>query len=232
MSSEWESAQSARIVSKADLAVRALLLDATALLWSRRGFVADRMAVMRDALAGQPRGTNFDAAVVSGGRSVIWCWVHERDVAACHAARLLCDGEPIDTNDPTGETALRPDRAARDRTQLDRHVRALHRHAEAIVAVLDSYELRPPTKAERRGTAQAGQLGCQSCARTKGADDQPRYEPHAVRSTNAKGVLDRPMAMCTWCYRFTMRMGRLPSTREITAHHRGQRVRTPAAEAS
>jgi len=184
-----------------------------------------RLTTMRDGLAGQPRAATYDAAIITGQRSVTWCWRHECDVYLCHAVGLLCDGEPIVVADPTGETAINPDRVAHDRRQVQRHITALEQHAQALADILAGYQPRPPTDIERVASAQLGEPGCQSCARTKGATGLPRYEPVKVRATRVKGRLVQPMALCSWCYAYTLKVHRLPTTTEIAAHHQGRRIR-------
>jgi len=194
------------------------------LLRAARG-LDERLEMMRNGLAGQPRAAHYDGDVITGGRNVTWCWLHERDVYSCHAARLLCAGESITVADPTGEAAVNGDRVARDRREIDKHVAALDAHAQALDALLSAYTARAATSDERRAAAADGQPGCQSCARTKGINDQPRYEPLKVRSSRVKGKLGSPMALCGWCYTFVLRVNRLPSTAELDAHHQGRRVR-------
>ena len=56
------------------------------------------------------RAASYDTEFVTGGRSVIWCWTHQREVHRCQRHELECTGEPVTVSDPTGEAAVTPGR--------------------------------------------------------------------------------------------------------------------------
>jgi hypothetical protein len=149
---------------------------------------------------GAPGGRAYDSS--GGGRIEIWCWEHERPVAACHKAKveppLLCDGEPIKIADPVGEAALAGDLATADEVTIIRNVMvaaaALDRAAAAV----------------ERWTSTAGSVvhlaqdkadpGCQSCSRITGPGGGAYWSPtHSTGDTLGKGedqvTLDRPMRL-------------------------------------
>lgn len=63
---------------------------------------------------------NVEGDRTTGTDTVLFCWVHERDPKDCQRQELDCTGEPIPkATDPTGETSIRPDRARRQRGELE-----------------------------------------------------------------------------------------------------------------
>lgn len=184
-----------------------------------------RLAAMRSALAAWPRARSYGEG---GPASRMWCWTHERDPARCVEAGLWCQGEPVPgPSDPTGEVAIAPDPAHRDRRQLDRHIANAARELHLAEQILDRSEARPASSADRLGTP--NKRGCASCARLPGpAEGTSRWEPISHPQTDVKGNLAVPMALCAWCYRWTLDTGRLPSRDELVAHHDGAYVKRPA----
>lgn len=141
----------------------------------------ERLHAMRDAMQGQPGGHSFE---IRGTASVLWCWEHEREVHACHAAGYPCDGETIITNDPTGEAAVHPDSARNDRRELEQQICRAHRALDRVVDILAVYAYRPAlADAERAGIGK-----CADC--TRYADGKER------RLTNYKGTGDM---ICQGC---------------------------------
>ena len=191
-----------------------------------------------EAEAGAPRAQAYDRAVVSGGTSVVWCWQHGRDVAACHRSDLPCRGEPVQVNDPTGEAAMRASKPANDRTELERLVRSISNQVAALTALVERWQPRAPLdpKAERKRARDAEDArrqvtadndSCISCARTEVRPGVRRQEPYH-RATTLGGRLDCVTRLCVWCLRFGNDTGRLPTLDELEAHHRGERVRRKA----
>lgn len=124
------------------------------------------------------------------------------------------------TSDPTGDAAIRPDRAAASRRKVERDLRA----AANIVANLERElvhwgEPRPATDYERRLVEQANvkpEPGCTSCARTEVAHGVDRWEPVYARD------------LCRWCWEWEKSTGRPATVDELTRHHNGQQIRRPA----
>jgi hypothetical protein len=160
-----------------------------------------------------------------GGRSVMWCWNHERPVDVCLRHDLHCAGESIDINDPIGEAATTPDRAAQDRKRIEALVARHLRDADELVRILWAYKVRPPTDKERRVT-EGGETGCWSCARLPSPhlDKEQRWEP-VYREVDLGG---ERKPLCSWCWSWRRDTGDLPSTEDLERHHAGQRVRRPA----
>lgn len=128
-------------------------------------------------------------------------------------------------SDPTGEAAIRRDRAAQARRELDKAVTRLHqaieREAFKIAGILNGYG--PPRAASiaDRAALQRANIkpdpGCTSCARLESSKGVKRWEP-VFRN-------DR----CRWCSDWVRTVGRLPTKKELQAHHDGKRVSHPAA---
>lgn len=138
--------------------------------------------------------------------------------------------------DPTPSAALRPpDRAARDRADLERLLNRLVAAARAASAIAERY---PPAHvavdADRRALeAMNGTRadGCASCARLRASNGLARWEPPDSRlqgATTVAGRLSEPMVLCSWCRDRVTQWNRLPTLAELEAHHEGRPVRWPS----
>lgn len=194
-------------------------------LWNRASnhlSTTDVLARIRDQMT---TGLVSGGSGGGDGRSILWCWRHEREVATCHRHDLSCTGETLTVSDPVGEAAVTPDRAAQDLARIERLVDRHLRDADELVRILHGYRLRPPTDKERRIT-DGGEVGCWSCARLPSPhiDGEPRWEP-TYRTIDLGGER-RPL--CSWCWSWHRDTGTLPPTGDLERHHAGQRVRRPA----
>ena len=166
--------------------------------------------------------------------AVVWLTIADRvakhrleDIGrAQHGPSSGGEGGGSPTNsDPTGDAALRLDRAAQDRAALEDEIRTIHRLAKGVLGTLTRYEPRPATAKEKRETLLANQrdAGCASCARTEVSRGVVRWEPiYAVRKID-----DEETPLCRWCWEWHRASGELPPIRQLEAHHRGQRVSKP-----
>lgn len=110
--------------------------DDTSELALRIGTVlTERLLAMRDEMIGQPCARDYDRDI----NSTQWCWVHERNVRACHRDDLGCTGETITAHDPTGEAAVANDPAREHRRLLERHLLAAHNALEQATTILTLY---------------------------------------------------------------------------------------------
>lgn len=165
----------------------------------------------------------------SASRSVMWCWTHSRELHQCHrdddCDHGACRAESIAANDPTGEAAVRPDRASAHLDELERLAKRLCADGERIVRILADYQLRPATDKERQ-ISQGGETGCWSCARLPNPhiDGEQRWEP-TYRDVPLGG---ERKPLCSWCWSWHRDTGQLPSVDDLKRHHAGQRVRRPA----
>lgn len=193
-----------------DLALLAAAIGSTLTQRDTEGrTVIDRI---RDAMAGQP-----GAQALQSDRTTGFTTVSDED------------GFPVPSvSDPTGEAAIRFDRARHDLRQLDRLLQQAHRAVDDIRRLVHTYTPRPATECERRQVEQDNDPGCQSCSRTEVTRGVARWEPVWKANRNPGGVLTNPLDLCAWCYRWVETVGRLPTPDELALHHSGKRVKRPA----
>jgi len=142
------------------------------------------------------------------------------------------DGENPDRDshlpgDPTGEAAIRFDRAHQHRRRIEAITNRMHNFAVELESILVAYTPRPATAADRAKVERDNDPGCHSCSRLEVSPGQPRWEPVHVTGTVA-GNLDEPQALCRWCYDHVRSTGRLPHVPELQDHHDGKKVRRSA----
>jgi hypothetical protein len=126
--------------------------------------------------------------------------------------------------DPTSAAAMgKPDRATTDGAQLEMAVRRAMNAMQRALEIADWYS--PPAPLVE---AMAGEQGCDSCWRTYVSEGVRRWSPPFVVSSYVSGVLHEPKALCSWCYKFTAKVGRLPTTNELERHHSGLKIMFPA----
>jgi hypothetical protein len=181
------------------------------------------------------RAASYDDVIVTGGRSVIWCWTHQREVHRCRRADLDCGGEPITIGDPTGEAATTPGRVSLARSEIEADLHAIHGRIERLVFNA-AYLTRTPEshrearrrEDERKDLAGENDARCRSCERTEVAPGVRRSEK-VYRRTDGGGVFAEPSPACSWCYRFIFDTERLPTVEELEKHHRGEKVHRKAS---
>ena len=201
-----------------------VLAEATELLDRCSTVLVTRLADMTEAQNGWPASSGWDTTPSGGSH---WCWVHEQDVAACHADGVACDGEVVaGVGDRTGESALRKDRAASHRREVERLIVRVGADARRLEQLLSLYGPRHSTDSERKATALANErdVSCWSCARTEVAKGVARWEPAKYHPE----VAGERRQLCEWCYRWLREVGSLPPVTQLDRHHRGQQVRRPA----
>lgn len=181
------------------------------------------------------RAASYDDVIVAGGRSVIWCWNHEREVHKCRRDELECGGEPIPLGDPTGEAAIMPGRVKISRQRIDAGFRAIFNAVPDLVAEVawltrtgETYQEAREREEKRRDLANENDARCRSCERTEVAPGVRRSEP-VHRRTDGGGVYAEITPLCWWCYRFVFDTERTPTVEEVEKHHRGEKVRRKAS---
>lgn len=138
--------------------------------------------------------------------------------------------------DPTATGALGPaDAAAGHRDALAASLAVARAHVDIALAVVDLYPAAHVANAADRALLARlngrSERGCQSCARLRRPDGEPRWEPlysKLTEATTVGGRLPEPMLLCRWCYGRVEAWGRLPTPAEAAAHHAGQKVPWPA----
>jgi len=165
---------------------------------------------MAEAAPGASVG-RFDRPVVAGGRTVA---------------------------DPTATAALAgvDDLPALHRSELERALGAVRTRLRRCIDIAHLYpEPREADVADRAALARLNgcvdERGCESCARTTGPANAPRFQPIYSR-LSAPVLVDTDtgltMWLCEWCWGAHRRWGRLPTLAELERHHAGQRVDWPA----
>ena len=163
---------------------------------------------LHDARLGQPRAAHHDG---DGSGGELWCEEHERTVAECRAADDLCDGVLVAVVDPTGEAAVRTDRAELDRRRLTKAVTAALRALEQADNIRQRWA--PPTTkvAPTLNDADLDLIWCVSCKRNAG-----HCEPVSEHYPG-KGL-------CRWCANFARTYGGYPPLPILRKRHAGRNV--------
>lgn len=225
----WTSAHDNNVLSAPDQ--RAIdQLDATIkALGKIRAAWPKAARVLRDAQAGAPRAQSYDGIGRSTGSA--WCWTHLRDHRECKTDNdcdtQTCRVETIAVHDPTGEAAMTGDRAANTANELRKQAARIVRHVDTLTQIIEAAapQQRTATSLERRRTAADNGKGCESCARVDGPTPGiAMWSPVSRPRTTANGNLATTADICSWCYRYTLDLGTLPSRAALAAHHNGQRV--------
>ena len=194
--------------------------------------------VMRESLP-DIRAAAYDAPIVTGGRSVIWCDLHQREVDTCHRTRqpdgstYTCTGVPILLSDPTGEAALH----TRQMADLRDAVRRTHRimtDTDWLAGMVNRWKDDGITPTRGRDLEHANRPKCELHARYGYDTEAQGKEPTHVRHQNQQ-ILAAPYRLCRWCVddvreRFkNTGERRLPTDQEIYRHATRTGLRTVTA---
>ena len=159
----------------------------------------------RDGYEGHPKAAAYDRDTPSGHPR------HDSDGD---------DGWRRAISDPTGNAAIRPDRAAESRKKVEQSLKSIAHQVKLIELEVAAWgEPRPATEYERKLVSKSNERadpGCVSCSRVEVAYGVDRWEPVF------RGVL------CRWCYEWERMVGRPATVDELTRHHNGQQIRRPA----
>lgn len=133
------------------------------------------------------------------------------------------------TSDPTGNAAMRADKAAADRKRLDRIFASLRDQADEAVRICDNYTPRHPTAKERQQTADWNAPHCENCCKILDMAGGPQWiEPLTKERTTVTDLLSEPMWLCRWCYDHVSQCeGILPNEAELEQHRDGKRIVCP-----
>lgn len=162
-----------------------------------------------DGMEGHPRAQALQADRTSGHTTVI----DDRGIPVPSVA------------DPTGETAIRPDFAAKDRLEYDKCLEIAERAMERADRIRVAWTPTAPTLAK---STEEGDDGCELCARTVDGKGQARWSLPHVEASTVKGNLSRPYRLCRWCYDFVRSHGRAPTKAELNAYHTTGKLRQSA----
>ena len=130
-------------------------------------------------------------------------------------------------SDPTGEAAIRQDRALADARAMERHARTLRTTVTAMLTISQRYTPRPPNAAdllalERDNTPDP--LGCEICVETKDSRGKPVWAPVA-RKVRIKDD-DPDLLVCNDHARFILSIGRVPTEAEDAQYHKTGKLPT------
>ena len=139
-------------------------------------------------------------------------------------------------SDPTGEAAIRTDRANDAHNRIVRRAKHLRATVEGIATEAGAYELRNANWIERQDTENQDEPGCDSCARVDSpgtvgkakALRTPWYNRVDLTTTLANGA---SVKLCDWCWRGPVGVkhsGELPPIADVEKHRDGVRVRKTA----
>jgi hypothetical protein len=166
------------------------------------------LEAITDNLAGQPRAQSFDEPT---GSTQAWCWEHQRPVNVCHHNDLLCAGEGMRANDPTGEAAVNGDQAADHQREVEKLEAQIVDATERLDFIRGFYlPKKLPTGADRAKLATAGDDGCHWCLTQAKTWSPPCTEKPSTVANN----LNVAVLNCRAHYDFIRTVGRAPSPSE------------------
>jgi hypothetical protein len=169
------------------------------------------LEAIHDSLAGHPRAQSYDTPA---GSTVPWCWPHQRSVNVCHDNDLLCAGEVMRANDPTGEAAVSYDQAASHQREVGKLEAQIVTATERLAFIRGFYLPKQlPTGAERAKLATIGDPGCALCMR----DGKTWAPPMTKDPTTVAGNLAQPLLLCRSHYDRIRTTGCAPTPAETKA---------------
>lgn len=176
----------------------------------------------RDGFSGWPAGGGFDA-IRTGPKTTLHCFRHGEDDCDCGQNTTIPGA-----NDPTGNAAIRPDRARDDQRAFEKHMRAARRELDAALQVALRWSPRAANVIEQ--AAGTTEPGCVSCARVTGPSGGPWWNQVERNTTLKNGV---KVGLCDWCYRTPVfgaqHTGELPPKDEVAYFRDNGRARKRSA---
>jgi hypothetical protein len=149
----------------------------------------------------------------------------------CDTDRVTASG----ISDPTGNAAIRSDKARDDMVRLTAIFRRLRADTDQAVMIANNWSARAASEHEKRRTQDENEPHCESCSRVEIAKGVSWWvEPHSNGSgyyrTTVGDTLTEAMWLCQWCRDHTTTRGCLPSHDELEQHRDGKRIRCPHPE--
>ena len=129
-------------------------------------------------------------------------------------------------SDPTFSAPGSRDPGRDEKSNLIRDVRVLHQAVLAVYGRWDRGRLRTTAPARLKDP------GCELCTNipAKLPDGTPGATEHwcpsycSIDRPARKGDKTIKIRVCSWCYQFKRRQGRVPNLKELVAHSEGRRV--------
>lgn len=135
------------------------------------------------------------------------------------------EGIPMPSvSDPTGEAALRPDKARDAETLIVKQLNHAKRALDQAIAEATRWTLRDATTFDADQSS-AGEDGCESCARIRGPRTHKWWNPVYRTTLLANGAR---LGLCRWCFDWSRRTGELPPKDTLEAHRDGKRIKQTA----
>jgi hypothetical protein len=160
---------------------------------------------------------------------------HEHRPAIVHATHRLYDARPAlpgspDDNGHSAPGSSTPpgfgqiDIAKTDRDEAHRRAKRIRDDADWLTRMAQRWNPRIPTPKDRELSSINGKddPGCEHC-HTVGKWAAV-YKPR----TTCNGNFDDPKALCSWCWRYCLDTGDMPTRKQLEDHHNGVRVKRPA----
>lgn len=171
-----------------------------------------------------------------------WCWTHECGAALCYIERhndatcSVSDVSDLTHKDTTGEAALRGLGSNHKRSTMEAYIKGVVKNVHNLEGFIVSNQPEKLTEAEVRKQEQleaANQQGCDSCARSKDDDGEPRHIPPRSGPTDIGGILAFKRLLCPDCisrakWRHAQGLTPMPPQAEVEHFHL-HRGRWPSA---
>lgn len=170
----------------------------------------------------------LDAAVydTTGGGTVAWCDIHEREVTACRRHKLLCRGVPLPrVTDPTGDLVVHP--VLVDAQEMDDAAAMVHEGIKRMLLVAHRYgrDEDPAADSIAETVEEANRPKCQVHMRYGWVIDARGKHPTRVTHRGVE-LLETPVRLCEKCEKLVRaayaELGerRLPYRSEVDRHAR------------
>lgn len=177
---------------------------------------------VRDGYAGWPAGGGFDA-VRSGPKTTLHCFRHGNDDCDCGQNTTIPGA-----NDPTGNAAIRPDRARDDLKAFEKHLRSARQQLDQALQIVQRWSPRAANVIEQ--AAGTTEPGCVSCARVPGPSGAPWWNPVEREVTLNDGAR---VGLCSWCRQTPVvgakHSGDMPPKDEVAYYRDNGRARKRSA---
>lgn len=167
--------------------------------------MSSAIAAVQDEVSGL-KAQSFNPNGRSSVTSIPWCTTHEQELGDCQRDELGCTiaGDIIPVhNDPTGDSALRPDPARARLAELDQIERALGKQVRRLEdwAVFNrrqaGREARPD---EKRRVEEANARPCSLCIPAAAKLHKTEPKPAYVRQTTVGSRIPEPLDLCEGHY--------------------------------
>lgn len=227
----------AEVMTRVAVALRAVDHRRTTLDGRHEGDDMTPLGRMRFASNAQPKAARYDAG--EPGRPIVErctcghgrsshnvlgsCMAIGNAFPVCVCVHYEPDTATANHSDPTGNAAIRPDRANAQRRRVEAIVRSMTNLADELAGIVAEHgPARPASDADRARLAKANTTApkvCDSCGDL----------PLKVENSDVKGNLPKPMALCAWCYEGVVRQGTVPTEAQKNIKASGGKVRWPDA---